>query len=58
VRYYKDLNDLLERSSEAYKYYSSLSYEVQEMLDDAKPHICNENDLIYYVNNYAGLMDY
>ena len=55
--YYKDLNDLLERCPNAYKYYSSLSYEVQEMIDDAKTHICNENDLIHYVDNYVGLGD-
>lgn len=57
MQHYKDLNDLLEKSPNAYKYYSSLSYDVQEMLDDARPHICNENDLILYINNYIGIGD-
>ncbi len=54
---YKDLNDLLEKCPNAYRYYSTLSYDVQEMLNDAMPHICNENDLISYVDNYIGIGD-
>ena len=57
MQHYKDLNDLLEKCPNAYKYYSSLSYDVQEMLNDAKPNICNENDLILYINNYVGIGD-
>lgn len=54
---YKDLNDLLEKCPNAYSYYSTLSYDVQEMLNDAMPNICNENDLISYVDNYIGIGD-
>lgn len=52
MQYYKDLGDLLEKCPNAYKYYSSLSYDVQEMLNDANPNICTENDLIDYIENY------
>lgn len=55
MQHYKDLNDLLEKCPNAYKYYSSLSYDIQEMLNDAMPNICNENDLINYVDNYIGI---
>lgn len=48
---YKDLCELLEKSPNAYKYYSSLSYDVQEMLNDANYNICTENDLINYIEN-------
>lgn len=57
MRHYKDLNELLEKSPNAYKYYSSLSYDVQEMLNDAMPHICNENELVSYIDNYIGISD-
>ena len=56
--HYKNLGDLLEKSPNAYKYYSSLSYDVQEMLNDAQPHICTENDLINYIDNYIGIVEY
>lgn len=55
MQHYRDLNDLLEKCPIAYKYYSSLPYDVQEMLNDAKPNICNENDLIDYIDNYIGI---
>ncbi len=55
MQHYKDLNDLLEKCPNAYKYYSSLSYDVQEMLNESKPHICSENDLINYIDNYIGI---
>ena len=48
---YKNLGDLLERCPNAYKYYSSLSYDVQEMLNDVNSNICSENDLMDYVEN-------
>ena len=54
---YRDLEDLLQNCPDAYKYYSSLSYDVQEMLNDAQPHICTENDLITYVDNYMGVSE-
>ena len=51
MKSYKNFSDLLEKSPNAYKYYSSLSYDVQEMLNDASQNICTENDLINYVEN-------
>lgn len=51
MKVYKDFSELLENCPNAYKYYSSLSYDVQEMLNDACPNICTENDLINYVEN-------
>ncbi len=52
---YKDLEELLEKCPNAYKYYSSLSYDVQEMLSDANPDIYTENDLVNYVDNFIGI---
>lgn len=57
MQHYKDLGDLLERCPNAYKYYSSLSYDVQEMLNDAQPNIRTENDLTTYIENYIGIAD-
>lgn len=57
MQHYKDLNDLLEKCPNAYKYYSSLSYDVQEMLNDAHPDIRTENDLTTYIENYIGIAD-
>lgn len=54
MQHYKDLNDLLEKSNSAYKFYSGLPYDVQQMLDESKRGICNENELMNYVNNYIG----
>ena len=53
--HYKDLNELLEKNQNAYKYYSSLSYDVQEMLNDSQPQIHSENDLRNYIDNFVGL---
>ena len=57
MQHYKDLGELLEKSPNAYKYYSSLSYDVQEMLNDAQPDIRTENDLTTYIENYIGIGD-
>lgn len=54
MQHYKDLNDMLEKSPNAYNYYSGLSYDVQQMLSEAKASICTENELIAYINNYTG----
>lgn len=55
MKYYKNLEELLEKCPDAYKYYSSLSYDVQEMLNDVQPHICTENDLVSYIDSYIGI---
>ena len=55
MQHYKNLNELLEKCPNAYKYYSSLSYDVQEMLNDAQPQIFTENDLRNYIDNFVGL---
>jgi len=55
MQHYKNLNELLEKCPDAYKYYSTLSYEVQEMLNDSQPQICSENDLKNYIDNFIGL---
>ncbi len=54
MQHYKDLNDLLEKSPAAYKFYSCLPYDVQQMLDETKRAICTENQLMSFVNNYIG----
>lgn len=55
MQHYKNLEELLEKCPNAYKYYSSLSYDIQEMLNDAQPYICTENDLVSYIDNYIGI---
>lgn len=51
MEHYKDLNDMLERSVGAYKFYSDLPYDVQQMIDESKHGIYTENDLRNYVEN-------
>ena len=53
VKRYKNLNELLEKSPEAYKFYNGLSFEVQQMLEDADG-IYSESELISYVDNFIG----
>lgn len=52
MKCFKNLDDLLNSSSEAYNFYNLLSYDVQNMLNDASPSVCSENELIDFVINY------
>ena len=52
VKRYKNFNELLEKSPEAYKFYSGLSFEVQQMLEESANSIYSENELINYVDNF------
>ena len=54
-QHYKNLSDLLEKCPNAFKYYTSLSYDVQEMLNDANPDICTEDEFVDYIYNNIGL---
>ncbi len=54
MQHYKNLNDLIEKSPTAYKFYSGLPYDVQQMLDESNRGICTENELVNYVENYIG----
>ena len=54
VKRYKNLNELLEKSPDAYKFYSGLSFEVQQMLEESMNSIYSENELINYVENFIG----
>lgn len=54
MEHFKNLNDLLEKSPDAYKYYSSLPYDVQQMIDESKHGICTVNELRNCVDNYIG----
>lgn len=51
MEHYKDLNDMLTKSAQAYKFYSDLPYDVQQMIDESKHGIYTENDLRNYVEN-------
>ena len=51
MEHYKDLNDMLEKSACAYKFYTDLPYDVQQMVDESKFGICTENDLRSCVEN-------
>ena len=53
MKCFKNLNDLLNKSPQAYKYYNSLSYDVQNMLNDVNPSVHSENDLRNFVINYV-----
>ena len=53
MKRYKNFNELLEKSPEAYKFYGGLSFEVQQMLEDADG-IYSESELISYVDNFIG----
>ena len=54
MKRYKNLNELLEKSPDAYKFYSGLSFEVQQMLEESMNSIYSENELINYVENFIG----
>lgn len=54
MKRYKNLNELLEKSPEAYKFYSGLSFEIQQMLEESTNSIYSENELINYVDNFIG----
>ena len=54
MKRYKNLNELLEKSPDAYKFYSGHSFEVQQMLEESMSSICSENELINYVDDFIG----
>lgn len=52
MKCFKNLDDLLNSSPDAYNFYNLLSYDVQNMLNDENGYVCSENDLMDFVINY------